>query len=367
MAARDTMPTGRGGAHAGRYLPGLLLTLLLLVVACESSVPGIFHTLATESERANRNLHDELTVSAVAAVGGNYYVAAHGMWSRPAARNSWEPVARPRSASGEMPVLGMAQSGSTLCVGTKDGVHRAAAHPTSPRWSRANGVLGQVVRVFAIPGRDRDAPEILAITKDLVTEDHEVYLSTNDCASFTEVTPDGASGRPFDAFHDGSRYWLTVANAVYSGTDLNNLERESTPEEAHAQFRGVWCFAEGGRCLFANADGEVYERDGNGWELLGTIEPPDDDEQVLPLTLFIQIGDQVLVGTRGYGFYQFAEQDEDLDNVRRGPRSTSQLYRAHVTVFSRHGNLVFAGTAGDGLSSIDVGTAARDTGTWDWE
>ena len=76
---------------------------------------------------------------------------------------------------------------------------------------------------------------------------------------------------------------------------------------------------------------------------------------------------QVLVGTQGYGFYQFTAQDEDLDDVRRGPRSTSQLYRAHVTVFARHGNLVFAGTAVDGLSSIDVGTAARDTGTWDWE
>ena len=358
MAARDTMPTGRGGAHAGRYLPGLLLTLLL-VVACESSVPGIFHTLATESERANRNLHDELTVSAVAAVGGNYYVAAHGMWSRPAARNSWQAVTRPRSASAEMPVLGMAQSGSTLCVGTEDGVHRAAAHPTSPSWSRADGVPGQVLRVFAIPGRER---EILAITAD-----HEVYVSENACASFNEVTPDGASGRPFDAFHDGSRYWLTVGNAVYSGTELHNLEPEGTPEEADAQFRGIWCFAEGGRCLFANADGEVYERDGNNWERLGRIEPPDDEEPAVPLTLFIQIGDQVLVGTQGYGFYQFTAQDEDLDNVRRGPRSTSQLYRAHVTVFARHGNLVFAGTAGDGLSSIDVGTAARDTGTWDWE
>ena len=345
---------GRGGARAGRCLPGLLLTLLL-VVACESSVPGIFHTLATENERDNRNLHDDLTVSAVAAVGGNYYVAAHGMWSRPAARDSWEPVARPGSAS-EMPVLGMAQSGSTLCVGTENGVYHAAAHRTSPRWSLADGVSGQILRVFAVPGRDRDAPEILAITKGHNTEDHEVYVSTDACASFIEVTPAGASGRPFDAFHDGNRYWLTVGNAVYSGT-----------EEADAQFRGIWCFTEGGRCLFANADGEVYERDGNNWERLGRIEPPDDDEPALPLTLFIQIGDQVLVGTRGYGFYQFAAQDEDLDNVRRGPRSTSQLYRAHVTVFARHGNLVFAGTAGDGLSSIDVGTAARDTGTWDWE
>ena len=361
MPARDNnapaAPAGRGGARAGRCLPGLLLTLLL-VVACESSVPGIFHTLATENERDNRNLHDDLTVSAVAEVGGNYYVAALGMWSRPAAGDSWQAVARPGSAS-EMLVLGMAQSGSTLCVGTENGVYRAAAHPKSPSWSRADGIPGQILRVFAIPGSDQ---EILAITAD-----HEVYLSTDACANFTNVTPAGASGRPFDAFYAGGRYWLTVGNMVYSGTELADLAPEVTPDQAEAPFRGIWCFEGGGRCLFANAAGEIYERDGNNWERLGRIEPPDDDEPAVPLTLFIQIGDQVLVGTQGYGFYQFAEQDENLDSVRRGPRSTSQLYRAHVTVFARHGNLIFAGTAVGGLSSIDVGTAARDTGTWDWE
>ncbi|MDE0229426.1 MAG: hypothetical protein OXJ62_11310 [Spirochaetaceae bacterium] len=363
MAAHGTMAAGRGGARAGRYAAVLLLTLLL-VVACESSVPGIFHTLATENERDNRNLHDDLTVSAVAAVGGVYYVAAHGMWSRPAARDSWQAVARPRPGSAEVPVLGMAQSGGTLCVGTENGVYRAAADPTSPPWHRAVGVSGQIVRVFAIGGREQ---EILAFATD--HEAYEVYLSTDACANFTEVTPGGAAGRPFDAFHDGNRYWLTIGNTVYSGYDLHSLAAEDTPPEAEAAFRGIWCFEGGGRCLFANAIGEVWEHDGNGWELLGQIEPPDDEEETVPLTLFTQIGDQVLVGTRGYGFYQFAEQDLDLDNVRRGPRSTSQLYRAHVTVFARpgNGNLVFAGTAGDGLSSIDIGTAAKDTGTWDWE
>lgn len=360
MAARDGMPAGRGGVRAGRYLPAVLLAMLL-VVACESSVPGIFHTLATESERANRNLHDDLTVSAVAKVGDTYYVAAHGMWSRPAAGDSWQAVARPRSGSSELPVLGMAQSGATLCVGTENGVHRAAADPKSPSWSRATGVSGQIVRVFAIG----PAPDILAITTD--DEEYEVYLSTDACENFTRVTLRGASGRPFDASHDGSRYWLTVGNMVYSGDDLHSLAPEATPPEAEARFRGIWCFQDSARCLFANAVGEVWEHDGNGWERLGQIEPPDDEEPAVPLTLFTQIGDQVLVGTRGYGFYQFAEHDLDLDNVRRGPRSTSQLYRAHVTVFARHDNLVFAGTAVDGLSSIDVGTAARDTGTWDWE
>ena len=97
----------------------------------------------------------------------------------------------------------------------------------------------------------------------------------------------------------------------------------------------------------------------------GADRAPDDDAQTVPLTLFTQIGNQILIGTRGYGFYRFAV-DHDLDNIRRGPRSTSQLYRAHITVFARHGEFVFAGTAGDGLSSIDV-SEAKDTGTWDWE
>ena len=370
MAARDTMAARPGGGCAGRYLPGLLLTLVL-VVACESSVPGIFHTLATENERDNRNLHDHLTVTAVAAVDDIYYVAARGMWSRPAGRDSWQAVARPRSGSNEMPVLGMVQSGGTLCVGTENGVHRAAAHPTSPSWSRSVGVSGQILRVFAILGnRERtsgaEPPEPLEILA--ITANHEVYRSTDNCENFTEVTPVGASGRPSDAFRDDNgRYWLTVGNAVYSGNTLDNLEPEDTPEEAGAPFRGIWCFKGGGRCLFANAAGEIWEHDGSGWERLGQIQPPDDEQPTVPLTQFFQIGDQILVGTRGYGFYQFSEQDLDLDNVRRGPRSTSQLYRAHVTVFARHGNLVFAGAAVGGLSSIDVGTAARDTGTWDWE
>ena len=51
---------------------------LVFLTGCESGVPGIFHTLATESPRENRNLHDDLTVSAVASVRGHFYVAAHG-------------------------------------------------------------------------------------------------------------------------------------------------------------------------------------------------------------------------------------------------------------------------------------------------
>lgn len=339
---------------------------LLAVIACEDNVPGIYHTLATESQRDNRNLHDDLTVSAVASVGGQYYVAAHGLWSRPAGRESWQEVRRPRSGSTEMAVLAMAQSGATLCVGTEDGVYHADADPQAPGWQEAAGIAGQVLRLFAIPSAEGGSEsEILAISQPA-----GLYVSDDGCRSFARVTLPGdatESGRPFDAFHDGQSYWLTVGTRVYTGSvpSLAGLARDERAPE-RAEYRGIWCVGVG-QCYFATHDGEIYKRDSNNWELLGKIKPPDDETPTVPLTLFHQIGDQILIGARGYGFYQFSERDLDLDDVQRGPRSTSQLYRAHVTVFVRHGDLLFAGTAGDGLSSIEVATAAKDTGTWDWE
>ena len=350
---------GLGLGRAGRHLLGVLA--LLLVVACEPDVLGIYHTLATESERDNRNLHDNLTVSATAEVDGHFYVAAHGMWSRPTGRDSWQEVRRPRSGSVEMPVLGMAQSNATLCVGTDNGVYHADADPEAPNWQRAAGITGQILRVFAIPGRDG---EILAIVHN-----DGLFVSRDGCEGFSRVTlPEEAtaSGRPYDAFYDGSKYWLTVGKRVYFGDNLDApLEREArAPEDS--DYRGIWCLGDD-NCYFANRAGEVYSLDSNNLELLGTIEPPDDDVEEVPLTLFIHIEDQMLIGTEGYGFYQFGVRDLDLSDVRRGPRSTSQLYRAHVTMFARHGDLVFAGTAGGGLSSIEIATAVKDTGTWDWE
>ena len=364
MARRTTRGSGattrRRAWVTGAHVLGLMT--MLFILACEDNAPGIFHTLATESRRDNRNLHDDLTVSAVAAVRGHYYVAAHGLWSRPTGRDSWQEVMRPRSGSTAVPVLGMAHSNGTLCVATEAGTWYAAADPARPRWQRAGGISGQVLRVFATPSTDGVARAILAITQG-----GRLYASGDDCRSFAAVNLPGAAatGRPYDAFHDGSSYWITVGNRVYAGAALSDLTRDQgAPEES--QYRGVLCLG-GGRCLFATHDGRIHERNGAGWVLLGQIEPPDDDVRTLPLTLFTSIDDRILIGTRGYGFYQFDAADEDLGNVRRGPRSTSQLYRAHITVFARHGDLVFAGTAGDGLSSIDVATARKDTGTWDWE
>ena len=58
-----------------------------------------------------------------------YYVAAHGLWSRPIDRASWQEVRRPQSGSTALPVLAMAERNGTLCAGTEDGVYHADADP----------------------------------------------------------------------------------------------------------------------------------------------------------------------------------------------------------------------------------------------
>lgn len=344
------------------------LLALLAVVACENGSLGIFHTLATESERANRNLDDNLTVGGVVKVGSHYYVAAGGLWRRATGQGSWQVVGRPGSSSEPLLVLGMARSGETLCAATIDGVHYATADSSAPRWKKAVGVTGQVLRVFAIPGSD---DQIVAIT-----ESHDVYLST-DCESFSKVTlPDGASGRPFDALLDNGTYWLTVGDQVYRATAQANGSPDREWESAHApdegEYRGIWCatdtHAAGNtdQCYFANTNGGIYRWDGTEWHEPREIESPSDNIPMV-LTLFVRIADKVLVGTESFGFYQFDVADVELDGIARGPRSTSQLYQAHITLFADFGEIVFAGTAGDGLSSIEARAARDETGTWDWE
>ena len=87
----------------------------------------------------------------------------------------------------------------------------------------------------------------------------------------------------------------------------------------------------------------------------------------MPLTLFAEIRGTILVGTEGFGFYQFP--DGQPDRAVRGARITSQLYEAHITGFARFddGKIVFAATAVAGLSSIKVDEADGKFGTWDWE
>ena len=357
------MAGDRTGAFAHRFprrawVKGAAgLVALLVVAACENGGLGIFHTLATESERANRNLDDNLTVGGVVRAAGRYYVAAGGMWSRPTGEGNWEAVERPGSKDKPMLVLGLAAIDDTLCAATKEGIYHAQAHPGSPSaWTRA-GVTDQVLRVFEVRGSEG---KVLAVTRT-----HDVYRSP-DCASFTKVElPSGASGRPFDALLHDDTYWLTAGNQVYSGPSLDELEAAGAPAEG--EYRGIWCATDPDRCYFANRNGRIYRSDGSDWHVAAEIESPNDDIPTVLLTLFVEVGDKVLIGTQGFGFYQFDATDVELGKIVRGPRSTSQLYQAHVTLFARFEDIVFAGTAGKGLSSIAVKKAREDTGTWDWE
>ena len=352
--------------------------ILAAIASCDG--PGVLYTLATESPRSNRNLPDEATVTAVVSVGSHYYVAAGGMWRRTHAGDNWQPVTRPaRGGSGAEPaqllVLGLAAAGDTLCAGTVRGVYRAQAGE-SPNWGRASGVpdTEQVLRVFTIPGTDKR--EILAVTQPQEDETaYRVYRSVQGCSNFEplEVLQD-VSGHPFDATYAFDEYWVTVGDRLFRGATPDRLAAAPVQPEGSGRLRGVWRNDAGDRLYVADEDGRIHhsEDPDRSWDS-ARIEPPVDDADAMPLTLFIQIADTILIGTKGFGFYQF--EDGAPDRAERGPRITSQLYEAHITGFAqfdysdggRRSRMVFAGTAVAGLSSLDVDEVDGNFGTWNWE
>ena len=359
--------------YTGRALAA---AMLVAIASCDG--PGIFYTLATESPRSNRNLPDELTVTAVVSTANYYYVAAGGMWRRAHSGEIWQPVMRPgRGASDAEPqllVLGLAAAGETLCAGTVRGVFRAAAGE-SPTWLPVPGVpdTEQVLRVFEIPG---GGGEILAVTQPQEEEPlYRVYRSEDRCLAFEPITAlQDVTGLPYDAAYAFGAYWVTVGERLLRGAALDDLQAAAAQPDGSGRLRGLLLNDSGDRLYVADENGVVHrsEDQGRSWDP-ARIEPPVDDVEALPLTRFTQIADTIMVGTRGFGFYQF--EDGTPERAVRGPRITSQLYEAHITGFARFehvgvGNLTriaFAFAAVAGLSSLDVDEVDGNYGTWNWE
>lgn len=364
----------RGGRRRGALAAAVrglgAAALILALASCEGR--GIFHTLATEAERNNGNLNDELMATAVVQAGGYYYVAAGGLWRRPSGRDDWQSVARPQSGGAELLVLGLAAArGGVLCAGTERGLFHAAA-AERPDWQPVDGVAAeQAQRVFAVPGSPDGT--LLAITiTEMGEEQHtyRVYASGPDCRSFSPVAAmrDPAS-RPVDAAYAFGAYWMTAGTRLYRGETLDQLaEHDPQPGEDDESFQGVF-LNDGENRLYVAGNGFVhFTTDGGTWTK-GEIERQPtaaDDSPPLPLTSFTQIRNTILVGTRDHGFYQFKD-GESPASATRGPRLTSQLYEAHVTGFARFDDIVFAATAGDGLSSIDLKEFDGRLGIWNWE
>ena len=348
---------------------------ILVLAGCDA--PGILYTLATEAPRDNNNLPDELTVTAVVSADGHYYAAGGGMWRRAHAGDTWQEVSRPvHHGPGEEPeellVLGLAASGDTLCAGTERGLFYAAAG-ASPDWQGPLEVAAaeQVLRVFTIPRDPRG--EILAITQPREEQTaYRVYRSDDGCQSFDAVAPLSRDelGRPFDAVYAFDEYWVTVGEQVYRGAPLDELEVADEQPDGAGRYRGMFFNdAQEDRLYVADENGNVHSRGQAEPWTAARIEPPAENVEAVPLTLFTEIDGTILVGTEGFGFYQFP--DGQPERAVRGPRITSQLYEAHITGFARFdgagAGIVFAATAVAGLSSLGVSNADGNFGTWDWE
>ena len=363
----------RGSPAVGAALVAVAAVVSLALAGCEGK--GIYYDLATEEPRENRDLNDQLTVNSVVSAGGHYYVAAGGTWRRGHGQTNWRQVARPQAGGKELGVRGLAAAGNTLCAGTDQGLFYAAAGER-PSWQGAAGVgrTEQVQRVFAVPGSPNGTPLLAFTTTELKADAHayKVYRSDDACRTFIAVPGMEGAGQPSDALYAFDAYWLTAGAKLYRGETLDQLaEHGQQPDGGGGEYRGLFLNDAGNRLYAAGASDFVHfsEDEGATWKK-GQIAPPSGVSGAVWLTRFTQIDRVILIGTRDFGFYRFEDGSSPASAVR-GPRGTSQLYAAHVTGFARFGSgddrIVFAATAGDGLSSINVADAGGRLGTWDRE
>ena len=341
------------------------LTVLLLAT-CSGGVTGIFYTLATQTSRADRNLPNNVAFNVVHA-GDRFYVAAASIWTRPVDGDKWGQVNNPPADGGVVTVLSLAYHDGYLYAGFLFAagadkhsfrLHRAEPEGNSLTWSPSYIDIDgkQVVRLLEA------GDTLLAITKDA---DAWELLRLEDTDRFTAVTLPEAAGRVHDVAYDGSDYWVTTDDAVYSGDildDTPDLTKHEPNDPNKRDYVGVVSVE--GRVYVSDNKGNVHWRDGDEWQQPAEIT---DDEE--PLTEFIYLKDrkQVLVGTESLGFYSF-KADGSPTEVTRHPHFTNEaLYNAHVQRFaylpSGKPEHLFAITFTDGLFS----TTADNLDNWNQE
>ena len=356
------------------------LTVLLLAT-CSGGVTGIFYTLATQTSRDDRNLPNNVAFNVVYA-GGRFYAATLSLHSTAKIGDKWSTVNHPQRSGAEVVnVLSLAYHEDHLYAGflfdgadeDSFGLYRAEPEPTGNtlKWSPVSGIDKQdkqgkqVVRLL-VAGPKR-LPTLLAITRE--TKDGDTWeLHRLEAGSFTAVNLPEAAGRVHDVAYDGSDYWVTTDDAVYSGDildDTPDLTKHEPNDPSERDYVGVVISPEG-RVYVSDNKGNVHWHDGDEWQQPAKIT---DEEE--PLTEFIYLEDrkQILVGTESLGFYSFkADDDGSPTAVTRHPHFTNEaLYNAHVQRFaylpSGKPEHLFAITFTDGLLS----TTADNLNNWNQE
>ncbi len=327
-------------------LLGALLVAVIIggFTSCNDSLDPIFYTLEQERPIVDDSLDNEITVRNVVKGGTWYFAAAPSIFYRATGSTTWEKANMPQTGvmceameifSGDSKLYAgfFSDSGATLTFRLY-----SATPGSSLIWS---------VESYGAPSVNN---EQIVMLKDV---NGTLLIGTKNGATYslhgtaaTYLT--SLSGMPIDALHDGvTTYWIVAGSEVYQAATLAGLSTPLTTAptlSAGASFGGIHYSTTLLHAYYlSTTDGRIWYSDNAG----GSWTSSADMDVVF--TKFIEVGTDLLVGTRTHGYYKVA--GGDVTQMERQPHySISDLYNGGVLNFALDGTTkVFACTAGAGL------------------
>ena len=340
----------------------LLISAAIMISACNNSGTGILYSISEEKALADKeSLSNELSVTGMAVVGSDYYLAAGPLYRRGVAEEAaadWEIVSPPPDTSSVLCVRLVEFDGSLYAVfASVDGT-------TSKLFSMASG-SGSWSEVSSFA--DLRVVNIVATASALI-------VSAKDGTTYTSyISADGAAYSPinlpsqYTSAHDAAEYsgntWILSGKYLYSDQSGNYLlVTDADGPTTVNGYGGIFSSVTLNALFVTSQEGYIYAWDGSTWSQ--TLV--SDDDEGIPLHDLAQttiLGESTILIGSDLGYYEIlfvgdytttfsavypggellSSSDE---NYQRVPLRSS-VVRFLVSDDARH--TIFACTSGEGL------------------
>ena len=299
----------------------------MVFVSCSDP---IFWVTSREEVVSKNNLPKDTQATGIALLNGYYYASVGAsLWKRPAAGGQWQRIALPSRIAN-----GVGVSGSTLYVGTYDGLYQSTNGTTFTKVANSgNSAVYQVGSDVYFAVRNSTLGQ-LNITKNTFSTAAQYTIS----GSFLGAGNQGVAGN----------------NGIYNNTTGMPVTN------------GRFSWLSGYNQNYLYADGIVGEWNGNWIKSVGTGHASSRGSAIFQLSgTWAPV--KALFSVYGLGYFELYEDGGTLKV--RPPTSTvankdayavSDLAFSTITGFYENGNNIFALTSRKGLWRLSNGTWSQE-------
>ena len=342
----------------------VLILSVFLLFSCGENLGGLFYSLEQESAITNGSLPDNITIGSMAR-SGDYYFIASGKFQykkyNADAATEWT-FAPPSGEYSEYLTYDMVFSGSTIyavfynTAATSFGVFSADSSKAASgfKWSGPvtfiNAPAGETIIGF-----EASNTKVFIYTTG-GTNNYNVYASDlaafGTGASFTVIAEDISAGGELRADWDGSAYWVTAGNKVYTtdgntaGTDVTAAVTAVSSSIKGKGFSGVACAdthdSAGVEVYVTSEEGVIAKLEDGAWSWVKSIYDTDTSLfEPLNDIKHINIADEdldILLAGSENGYYEMQVAHSTEDKTFISPAKTA----SELTTSIQYGSIAMS-------------------------